>query len=158
MDEPVDILPRLEKMKRDAAEKYETIRDGRFRDGAWLEKRARQEAREIERARAQPEDQIAREQRLKKEDLENREFDRLLSALDIYWPIEPSSADIYMYPNTYEEQYGKYVREVDHCLGLIRQRIKREQKQRGKRADTRSVGEKLKGFFNLSGEEKKGTA
>ncbi|KAL6894963.1 kinase-like domain-containing protein [Trichoderma evansii] len=158
VDETIDILPGLEKMQRDLVEKYETIRDGRFRDEAWLEKRARQEVREIERAKAQPEDPIAQEQRLRKATLENREFDRLLSVLDIYWPTEPSSVDDYMYPNTYEKEYGKYLREVDHCLRLIRQRVKREQKQREKKTDTRSTREKLKGFFNFAGEEKKGTA
>ncbi|PTB35372.1 hypothetical protein M441DRAFT_32033 [Trichoderma asperellum CBS 433.97] len=158
VDETIDLRPHLEEIQRDIVEKYETIQDGRYRDEAWLEKKDRQEAREIERAKAQAEDPIMREQRLKKADLERREFDRLLSALDIYWPTEPSSADFYIYPNTYEKEYGKYVREVEHYLELMRKRVKREQEQRAKKADTRSTGKKLMDLFKFAGEEKKGTA
>lgn len=123
-----------------------------------MEKRDRQEAREIGRAKAQPEDPIARERRLQKVDRERREFDRLLSALDIYWPTEPSNTDFYNYPNTYEKEYGKYVREVEYYLELMQKRVKREQEQRAKKADTRSTGQKLMDLFKFASEEKKETA
>ncbi|KAL7908552.1 kinase-like protein [Trichoderma velutinum] len=155
VEELFDLRPHLREMKRDLVGKYETIRDGRARDDGWREKRDRQEARNAEWAKVQPEDPIARERRLREEELVKGELLRLINVLDIDWPTEPSSAEFYFYPNTYEKAYGKYLREVEHHLERMRKQIKREEELRAKRADTRSAGRKLLGFFGYAAREKK---
>ncbi|UKZ68930.1 uncharacterized protein TrAtP1_009948 [Trichoderma atroviride] len=89
------------------------------------------------------------------EKLEEREFDRLLSALDIYWPTKPSKDD-YNDPKIYEKEFGKYVREVEQNLEMMEKRAIHDQEQRAKKADARSAGQKLKDLFKFTGEEKKG--
>ncbi|KAL7939406.1 hypothetical protein V8C35DRAFT_286547 [Trichoderma chlorosporum] len=101
VEEMID-LPYLEKIRRGVAEKYETIRDGRFRDEGWRERRYQQEGREAERAKTQPKDPIARQRHLTKEEPKCRQFERLLAVLDMDWPTEPSRAEFYFYPSTYD--------------------------------------------------------
>lgn len=144
MDETFDLLPYLNEMKRGLIEEYEAIRDGRFRDEAWLQKRDHQEVREIGRTKPPPENPVEREHRLEKAELERRELDRLLSALNISWPTESSRDGVYTYPNTHEKEYGKYVREFEQHLELMQRRVQRDQAQRAKMADFyMSAGKKL---------------
>ncbi|KAM0449151.1 hypothetical protein ACHAO4_007813 [Trichoderma viride] len=126
VDETFDLRPYLDKKKRDLIEEYEAIQDGSSPDEAWLEKRGRQEALVLGTTKPLPENPIEAGYRKEREELEEREFDRLLSALDIYWPTKPSKDD-FNDPKIYEKDFGKYVREVEQNLEMMKKRAKHDQ-------------------------------
>lgn len=126
VDETFDLRPYLDKKKRDLIEEYEAIQDGSSPDEAWLEKRGRQEALVLGTTKPLPENPIEAGYRKEREELEEREFDRLLSALDIYWPTKPSKDD-FNDPKIYEKDFGKYLREVEQNLEMMKKRAKHDQ-------------------------------
>jgi hypothetical protein len=148
VDENFDLRPYLDKMKRDLVEEYEAIQEGRPHDEASLEKRNRQLNSVLGKTKPLPENPDESKLRKEREELEESEFDRLLSALDIYWPTKPSETD-FDDPKIYEREFGKYVREVKQNLEIIQKRAKQDHDQRMKKADTRSARKRLKDMFNF---------
>jgi hypothetical protein len=108
-----------------SSRKYEVIREGRFPDEAWLEKKDRQEAPRIGKTKPLTENPIEAGLRMEREELEEREFDRLLCALDIYWPTKPVS-DEFEDPKLCAKKFGNYVREVEQNLERMRKRAKHD--------------------------------
>ncbi|KAK1240314.1 hypothetical protein MKX08_007756 [Trichoderma sp. CBMAI-0020] len=141
VDETFDLCPYLEKIKRELFDEYAMVRNRRSPG----------------RIKPLPKTPVEAGRLKGREELEEREFDRLLSALDIYWPTKPSKGD-YNDPKIYEKEFGKYVREVEQNLEMMEKRAMHDQEQRAKKADTRSAGQKLKDLFKFANEEKKETA
>lgn len=149
MDETFDLRPYLDRMKHDLLEEYEAIRDGRSPDEASREKRGHQEAPVNGKTKPLPENPIDSRLRKERELVEEQEFDRYLSALDIYWPTKPSK-DAFLDPKIYKKEFGKYVREVEQNLEIIQKHAKRDHERRAKKADTRSAGQKLKDILKFA--------
>ncbi|KAM0520501.1 hypothetical protein ACHAPE_002894 [Trichoderma viride] len=125
VDKTFNLRPFLDKQKRDVIEKYEVIRECRSPDEAWLEKKDRQEAPRIGKTKPLPENPIEAGLRMEREELEERELDRLLCALDIYWPTKPVS-DEFEDPKVYAKKFGKCVCEVEQNLERMRKRAKHD--------------------------------
>lgn len=149
VDETFDLRPYLDRMKHDLLEEYEAIRDGRSPDEASREKRGHQEAPVNGKTKPLPENPIDSRLRKERELVEEQEFDRYLSALDIYWPTKPSK-DAFLDPKIYKKEFGKYVREVEQNLEIIQKHAKRDHERRAKKADTRSAGQKLKDILKFA--------